>query len=157
MKIIYKTGNLINASEKLILHGANAQGVMGSGVALAIRNKYPKAYEDYRNHFLRYGLKLGDVIFSNNGSITFANGITQEYYGRDGKQYVDYEAINIVMKKVNEYCNLNNITEIAMPLIGAGYGGGDWGIISEIIEKECTDTQPIVYVIDGKFLNNEKF
>ena len=39
MKIIYKQGDLLEAEEVVIVHGCNAQGVVGSGVALAIRNK----------------------------------------------------------------------------------------------------------------------
>ena len=34
---------------------------------------------------------------------------------------------------------------IAMPLIGAGLGGGDWNVISEIIEEESLKFQPVVY------------
>ncbi len=35
--ITYKQGDLMKASETYIAHGCNAQGVMGSGVAKAIR------------------------------------------------------------------------------------------------------------------------
>ena len=34
----------------LIIHGVNCQGVMGSGVALAIRNKWPVVYDEYKKH-----------------------------------------------------------------------------------------------------------
>jgi hypothetical protein len=47
MKIIYKQGDLLDCIEKVIVHGCNAQGVMGSGVALAIRKKYPDAARAY--------------------------------------------------------------------------------------------------------------
>lgn len=33
MKIIYKQGDLLSCPERVILHGCNAQGVMGSGIA----------------------------------------------------------------------------------------------------------------------------
>ena len=33
MNIIYKQGDLLECSEQVIVHGCNAQGVMGSGVA----------------------------------------------------------------------------------------------------------------------------
>jgi hypothetical protein len=36
-----------------------------------------------------------------------------------------------------------------MPLIGAGLAQGKWSIISQIIEEEMTDVQPVVYLIDG--------
>ncbi len=46
--ITYKTGSLLEASEKYIGHGVNAQGQMGSGVAKAVREKWPEAFQVYR-------------------------------------------------------------------------------------------------------------
>lgn len=39
--IEYRKGNLLDITSGVIVHGCNMRGVMGSGVALAIRNKYP--------------------------------------------------------------------------------------------------------------------
>ena len=39
MKFEYKTGDLLAVPSGHIVHGCNAQGAMGAGVALAIRNK----------------------------------------------------------------------------------------------------------------------
>jgi O-acetyl-ADP-ribose deacetylase (regulator of RNase III) len=44
--------------------------------------------------------------------------------------------------------NRNGFDRIAMPLIGASLGGGDWNIISEIIEKACSHVKPIVYHLE---------
>jgi hypothetical protein len=41
------------------------------------------------------------------------------------------------------------IPQIALPLLGAGLAQGKWSIISQIIEDEATDFQPIVYLMDG--------
>ena len=37
-------GNLLKAKERYICHQTNCKGMMNSGVALQIKNKYPKAY-----------------------------------------------------------------------------------------------------------------
>ena len=39
--------DLLNSPDRIIVHGCNAQGVMGAGVAKAIRTKYPEAYSNY--------------------------------------------------------------------------------------------------------------
>jgi len=41
--MIYRQGDLVMAVEPIIIHGCNAKGVMGSGVAKAIRAYYPDA------------------------------------------------------------------------------------------------------------------
>jgi len=85
------------------------------------------------------------------------DAITQEFYGSDGKVYVDYEAIKAVILKCNEILqaevqdvttHVRPLPELAMPRIGAGLAGGDWDIIAEIIEQFATHFKPIVYVTD---------
>ena len=149
MKIIYEIGDLIKSPHVLLLHGANAQGVMGSGVAKAIRDEYPYAYEVYRAKYIAEGLEVGEVLFVPCDNRIIANAITQEFYGRDGRQYVNYNSINSTMELVNDFASDHSFSHVAMPLIGAGFGGGSWKIISEIIENQLTSVIPIVYTLDG--------
>jgi len=150
MEIIYLVGDLLESQHRLILHGCNAQGVMGSGVAKQIRKKFPKAFEEYYIAHEKEMLRLGSVIFADCGSKIIANGITQDYYGRNGERFVDYKAINNVMEEIHNYALKYGIEYVAMPLIGAGLGGGSWGEISSIIEDTLTDVIPVVYTLDGK-------
>lgn len=145
MKIIYKTGNLLDATEPAIVHGCNAQGVMGSGVAKAIRDKWPEVYETYRLHHVTRRLWLGSVIRVRTPEFVILNAITQHQYGRDGSKYVSYDAVAEAFSRINEMGD----GPVALPLIGAGLGGGKWSILSAIIEAECTSVQPVVYTLDG--------
>lgn len=148
MKIIYKEGDLLEAEENIIIHGCNAQGVMGSGVALVIKNKYPEAYKTYRS-YAGVGYRLGTISFAQIGDgKIIGNAITQEYYGRDkSKVYVDYDAVRAVFNYLN---TLFPQDKIALPKIGAGLANGDWNVIEKIIEEECKDVQPVVYVLKEK-------
>ena len=147
MKIEYINGDLFSTTCKTILHGCNAQGVMGSGVAKGIRENYPKAYRVYKEKHSRDGLKLGDCIKVLDANKLIVNGITQQYYGRDGSKYVSYDAVDEVMRDVNSMHHIYGIKEIAMPQIGAGLGGGNWKVIEAIIESRLSLVQPIVYIL----------
>lgn len=142
VKILYKTGDLLRGDETYLLHGCNCRGVMGSGVAKAIREMYPSAYEDYRIIYDRFGLMLGSTIFVQqpNGK-TVINAMTQDNFGRTGV-HVSYWAIANVFKDLNAVLHGY---QLALPMIGAGLGGGDWSVISAIIENEAKTYQPIVY------------
>jgi len=143
MKIEYRKGNLLDTHCKFILHGLSSKGVMGSGVAKLIRAKYPKAYQDYYDQYNSYGLILGSIVLSKqpDGNVIL-NAITQETYGREGV-HVSYWAIANVIRQLNR--SASRINSIAMPMIGAGLGGGDWNVIEAIIENEATNFQPVVY------------
>lgn len=149
MKIQYVKGDLFSTEVGVIVHGCNAQGVMGSGVAKIIREKYTKAYDRYRKAYEMHGhLKLGDIIsVPCDDATVIVNAITQEFYGRDGKRYVSYDAVAESMQKINRFYEVYGITSVAMPQIGAGLGGGDWSVIESIIESELKDVKPYVYIL----------
>jgi O-acetyl-ADP-ribose deacetylase (regulator of RNase III) len=147
MKIEYVKGNLFETDIEYIVHGCNAQGVMGSGVAKIVRDDYFDAYKFYVEQYDEHGLKLGDVQFVPANGKIIVNAITQDNFGRTGHRFVSYEAVAECMRTVNRVVKLSGHTRVAMPQIGAGLGGGNWEIISRIIEDEMIDVQPVVYVL----------
>lgn len=145
MKIIYKKGDVTQADEPVIVHGCNALGVMGGGVAKSIRDKFPKAYQLYRNEYERFGLRLGTLIDGGeSGGKRIIHAITQGSYGTDRRQ-VNYESVYRCFEALNAFASRARADAIAMPRIGAGLGGGHWPIIATIIEETATAYQPVVY------------
>jgi len=147
LKIVYHKGNLFESEITTIVHGCNAQGVMGSGVAKIVKDQYFDAYKFYADQYDEHGLKLGDVQFVPANGKVIANAITQNLYGKDGKRFVNYEAVAECMSTINRVLKLSGETRVAMPQIGAGLGGGDWNVIAAIIESEMIDVEPHVYVL----------
>lgn len=152
--ITYVQGDALETNDPIIVHGCNAQGVMGKGIAKSIREKWPIVYQLYRQEYEESGLKLGQVIYvgtsSGFGPPIVANAITQDHYANksgDPGVFVDYQAIRDAMKSVAAYCRHNAFMEISMPKIGAGLGGGDWAVIEKIIEAELEDFAVTVYVL----------
>lgn len=148
MKIEYLKGNLLDAESGVIAHGCNARGVMGSGVAKYVREKYPGAYEKYNLRCKLYTdpkVLMGDVIWyevpEKEGTLYIANAITQLDFGADGKRYVSYEAVDKAFYTINKAMSDNETLHI--PMIGAGLGGGDWDVISSIIEANVYNARDI--------------
>ena len=137
--MIINPGNVFDAflyPNSVVVHGCNAQGVMGSGVAKVVRNDFPGAYYEYIRRHEEFGLTLGEIIpVPVLPGRWIINAITQEFYGRDGKRYVSYDAIRNSFDRVAEFAEANNIETINYPKIGAGLGGGNWDHIAEIIDE----------------------
>lgn len=149
MKIEYVKGDLFDTEQTVIVHGCNAQGVMGSGVAKIIREKYPKAYERYKKEYdLHQHLKLGSIIPVRCGDKVVVNAITQDFYGKSSERFVSYDAVAECMRQIDMMYDLYGFTEVAMPQIGAGLGGGDWNVIAAIIESELKSIKPYVYILE---------
>lgn len=144
MKIKYEKGDVLKSSHNFVLHGCNARGVMGSGVAKQIVIQYPYAYQQYMELYNSRGLHLGEIQLVKCRDRTIINAITQQSYGRSGLRYVSYDAVAFAMESLEE--TLYGET-VAMPMIGTGLGGGDWSVISAIIESELKTVQPVVYTL----------
>lgn len=151
MKIEYRQGDLFETDIELILHGCNSKGVMGSGVAKHVKARFPAAFQAYQLWCSR-GFRLGQFLAVSDREKTIINAVTQQNYGKVAEQtgpnpvrHVSYDAVAEIFKSLEQtYPN----AQIAMPRIGAQLGGGDWSVISAIIESECKTIQPVVYTLD---------
>lgn len=150
MSFKIEVGDIFNAildKDCVFIHGCNAQGVMGSGVAAIVKKQYPHAYLAYKQAHRRYGLKVGQVIVSPqvlDGPI-ICNAVTQEFYGRDGKQYASYDGIVIAMQSVAKQFKEK---EIHLPMIGGGLGGLDVKRLAAIYQAVFHDNNATLWVVD---------
>lgn len=142
-------GDLLSVKRGILVHGCNAQGVMGSGVAKAVRAAYPEAFMAYRKAYEQGRLKLGTVIWAKIQQaepLAIANAITQEFYGRDpARRYVDYEAVRQAFTRIGVIAREHQLP-VHYPKIGAGLGNGDWTVISQILEETLTGVEHTLWV-----------
>lgn len=146
--MIYKSGNLLEADEQIIVHQVNCQGVMGAGLAKAIRNKWPQVYDKYRRICTEYTPEslLGKVLPVTVGDKIILNVFGQLNYGREGVQ-TSYEALELALRKIESKYMFQ---KIAFPLnMGCGLAGGNWDIVSAMIDK-IFGSNAIVYILDKK-------
>ena len=118
-------GDITDETSGLILHGVNTQAAMGSGVALAIKNKWPIIYSEYMKQGKGRHLLGSCHIINVEPGLYVANGYTQEFYGYDGKRYADPDAVRSVLYNAFKWCSENKI-ELKMPKIASARGGLDW-------------------------------
>lgn len=151
--ITYRRGDILAAEERVIAHGCNMQGKMGRGVAKAIADRYPGAERAYMESFERRSLALGKVVHWKGEDRVVLNLITQDRYGR-GERFVDYEAIRACFNTVDLWARthleagrgfFHDDPRLAIPLIGADRGGGDWSVIESIILDAMTSIPVTVY------------
>lgn len=124
-----------------IVHGCNAQGVMGSGFAKLVRDKYPVAYQTYMNQ-ADTGYILGEVIPAIvEPRLVIVNAITQEFYGTD-RVHVDYDAVAQALEGVKHLAETGMIesNDVHFPLIGGGLAGGDQFRLVEIFGAAFGDS-----------------
>lgn len=149
IKIVY--GNLLDAKEDIICHQVNCQGVMGAGVAKAIRTKWPNVYHNYKeycyDHGARYLMGTCLLVPINEGDQAVVNMFAQNDYGYNGCRFTSYDAfyncLEFIKETVSRHCS------IAFPYgIGSGLGGGNWDIIYTMIHNVLDDREVVIYRLE---------
>lgn len=134
MELIRK--NILNIEKGLICQQVNCKGVMGAGLALSIRKKWPSVYDEYRQAFKEKNLNLGFVEFvSVDNGIYVVNLCAQDGYGRS-RRYTNYKALRICLKTVARFSGALLLPCYIPYKMGCGLAGGDWNIVEKIIEEE---------------------
>lgn len=143
-------GNILDAKEDIICQQVNCRGMMGSGLAKQIVNKYPEIYAPYKKYSRTTLIadQLGSVFYvkTSDGKI-IANLFGQIDYGID-KQYTDYEALNKALQtlRADIISDGSMNYSIAIPYgIGCGLGGGEWLVVSDIIERVFEGLDVTIY------------
>ena len=136
----HKVGDVLSVQEGLIVHQVNCHGKMNSGVAKAIRAKWPIVFSEYVKH-CQAGVTPDDLlgtvqVIQVGPALSVANVFSQLSYGYDGQRYTSYDALDTALKKLQQWMFAHNFTsfDVHHPLIGAGLGGGSWAVISAIIQ-----------------------
>lgn len=136
MKYIHK--DITTNKEGFILHGCNCSGGFGSGVAGAIRKKWPEVYTKFRKNGTGKK-KLGTILpVQINNNLWVINLYTQEKYGNDGKRYASPDAIKNSLIEAMNYIKKLDIDHptIISSKIGSQLGGLDWDNEVEPIYNE---------------------
>lgn len=155
MNVEYKTGDAtapIGSGNKIIVHVCNDVGGWGRGFVLAISKRWAEPEQRYRSWHKgqeKQPFALGEVQFVQvEDPIWIANLIGQrDIRALDGIPPVRYEAIREGLQKVAlEAKRLN--ASVHMPRIGCGLAGGDWNVVSKIVEEELANIGVPVTVYD---------
>jgi len=124
----------------VVCHGVNCQHKMASGVAKAIRAKWPQAYTGFmKNPKGQTVLGTAHIININeDDSLWVANCYTQLFYGYGGGKYADVSAVDQSLRQVAAFADSLSLP-MYMPKIGCGLGGLDWEKDVEPIVKELAE------------------
>jgi len=135
------TRDILSNKAGIICHQVNCMGVMGSGLAKAIKDKWPSVYDAYMKMKVKTPGAIQFVRVNPPDEklpLFVCNVFGQERYGYYG-QHTIYMAVKRAFHKIRKlYPVLEK--DYSLPLfipykMGCDRGGGDWEKYSEIIRK----------------------
>lgn len=139
--IVYKSGDILNATEDIICHQVNVDGIMGGGLALQIAKSYPNVEEKYKE-YCKENLNVYEILQGESLNIKInddkeiANCFTQK-----PNFDTDYRAIYECFTTLLMICKKSNKT-IAVPYgYGSGIANGDWKVVASIFKELSEEYQ----------------
>jgi O-acetyl-ADP-ribose deacetylase (regulator of RNase III) len=136
-----KYGDLFDSSAPALAHGVNTAGLMGAGIAVEFRRRWPEMYRQYKAYCKKGLLKPGAMwAYSALGffdTTTIFNIASQDEPGPHAKlDWLEAGLIDALMYAEQSL----HINRIAMPRIGCGIGGLRWEDVREILEYYANTT-----------------
>jgi O-acetyl-ADP-ribose deacetylase (regulator of RNase III) len=130
-----RTGDIFKADADAIVNTVNCVGIMGRGIALQFKNAYPANYKAYKAACDAEQVQPGRMFVFETGKFTprfIINFPTKRHW--KGKSRI--EDIESGLIALAEEIRTRDIKSVAIPPLGAGLGGLDWGDVLPRIKSE---------------------
>ena len=143
--IEYIEGDIFESPAQVIVNTVNTVGVMGKGLALSFKQRYPDMFEKYKTTCEKNQLTIGKLMLFYEPDHWVLLFPTKENWRNPSKiEYIEKG----LMKFVNSYAE-KNITSIAFPRLGCGNGELNWDDVRLVMEKYLKPLPIDVYIYLG--------
>jgi O-acetyl-ADP-ribose deacetylase (regulator of RNase III) len=144
-----------------LAQGVNTQGIMGAGIAVPFREKFPNMYEDYKRRCATYGdalagllhvwhpwygakmmLDKGEWVEVFNSDPTIYNLFSQVMPGRNG----DYRLLQQAAIAMVLDAERNEVANVGLPWIGCGIAGLERHNVHNVL-SHVFEPSPVHFVL----------
>ncbi len=124
--IEFRRNNLLAADAEALVNSVNTVGVMGKGVALQFKKKFPGNFKEYERACKRGEVEVGKMFTVELDSLTnpryVINFPTKKHWrGSSRLEYVE-QGLDALVSEIHRL----NLRSIAIPPLGCGNGGLSW-------------------------------
>jgi len=129
--ITYKTGDIFKSKAQVLTNPVNCVGVMGKGLALAFKNKFPDMFLDYKAKCDRQEVIPGRPYLWENSFVQILNFPTKRHWSQDSL----LSDIEDGLKYLAQNYAQMGVSSLALPALGSGFGGLKWADVKNLINK----------------------
>lgn len=146
MSIKHIRGNIFNTKCQTIVNTVNCVGVMGKGIALVHKLRYPQMYLEYKEHCDKKLIQTGHLSLytKQKNAPWILNFPTKNHWKYPSK----IEWLESGLKKFVKSYKQKKITSIAFPLLGTHNGGLDTTIVKELMNKHLSKCDIEIEIYD---------
>jgi len=145
MTIEWLRGDILESPAVVLVNAVNCVGVMGAGLALEFRKRFPECYKDYQDCCQKGRLSPGRLhVYRLCDGRTIVNLPTKRHW-REKSRLGDVHA---GLRTLRWFVEKEKPFSIALPALGCGLGGLSWEDVKEAISlhlEVLPDVRVMVY------------
>ncbi len=143
----YITGNLLESDAKAIVNTVNTVGVMGKGIALQFKERFPTNFKIYSDVCKKGQMQVGKMLVVRENTLIGEKIIINfptktEWFKKSQYDYIE-EGLKDLVRVIDEY----KIQSIAIPPLGCGNGGLKWEKVKSLMDKYLSNLSNVVISI----------
>jgi O-acetyl-ADP-ribose deacetylase (regulator of RNase III) len=162
--ITYKTGDIFKEEADAIVNTVNCVGVMGRGIALQFKKRFPENFRVYEAACKQKKVVPGKMFVHETGSLIGPKYVINFPTKRHWRGASRMEDIESGLQDLAEVITKQKLQSIVLPPLGCGLGGLDWHEVRARIENalsHLSDVKVIVFEPKGapeaeKMVKNRK-
>ncbi|MEG1187051.1 MAG: macro domain-containing protein [Bacteroidales bacterium] len=146
--IHYTTGNILESSAEALVNTVNTVGVMGKGIALQFKERFPNNNKIYVKACKSNELVVGKLLICEEGDMFAGKKLIINFPTKTNwKLPSEYSYIESGLQTLKAEIIKRGVKSIAIPPLGAGNGGLDWNRVRTMIEQYLSnlDCDIIIY------------
>ncbi len=125
-------GDILKSKAQTLVNTVNCVGIMGKGIALAFKNRFPDMYEDYRKRCEVGKVKLGEpYLFKRSSPPWILNFPTKDHWRSVSKIEDIVRGLEYLKQHYREW----GITSLAVPPLGCGQGQLEWRVVGPTLYR----------------------
>lgn len=144
----FTQGNLLDANVEAVVNAVNTVGVMGKGIALMFKERFPKNYREYVAASKVGEIRIGEMFVSATEESTGPRWVINFPTKKHWRHPARIEWVREGLVALNKVIRDKQIKSIAIPALGCGNGGLNWSDVRPVIQQylsDLTEVEIIVY------------
>ena len=144
--IAYKTGDIFDEEADALVNSVNCVGVMGRGIALQFKKRYPENFKAYKSACDRREVEPGRMFVFDTGrkSPRFIVNFPAKRHWRGKSRIEDIEAGLVALsQEIRE----RGIESVAMPALGSDLGKLNWADVKARIDDALGELAGVDVVV----------
>ena len=137
--IRYTTGNLLDAPVEALVNTVNTVGVMGKGIALMFKERFPANMRAYAEACKQGDVVTGKMFITQTGELLGPRWIVNFPTKQHWRNPAQMAWIQEGLQDLRAWLQAQQVSSIAIPPLGAGNGGLPWPEVKQAIETALGD------------------